>query len=51
MMMKAVIKVSQREVDGRLIKMGYEACSKQVSALSKTLEMGSARLDNSIGNW
>ena len=39
--MKAVIKVSQREVDFRLLKMALNETSKQVSALSKTLEMAS----------
>ena len=49
--MKALINVSQREVEFRLLKLSYEACSTQVSALSKSIEMASAKLDNSIGNW
>ena len=44
-MTKSLIKVSTRQIDMILIKMGYDAVSNQVSSISKCLEMASSNLD------
>lgn len=40
-MIKATIKVSMRQIEVILIKMGYDAISNQVSSISKCLDMAS----------
>ncbi len=51
MMTKACIKISQREIETRLLKLAFDAISKQISAMSKSLEMGSGKIDRSLENW
>lgn len=48
--MKAMIYVGQREVEYKLLRMAYDACSKQVSALSKALEMASIKIDSGVNS-
>jgi hypothetical protein len=51
-MTKAIIKVSTRQIDVMLIKMGFDAVSNQVSSISKCLDMASQNLDKRlIENW
>lgn len=48
MMSKSLIKISKREIEVRLIKMAYDAINKQVSSMSKAIEMASSKLDEKV---
>ena len=51
-LMKANIKVSMRQIDVMLIKMGCDAINNQVSSISKCLDMASQNLDQGyVDNW
>jgi len=47
-MSRAQIKISVREIEVRLLKMAKDAVDKQVSAMSKAIEMVSAKLDEKV---
>lgn len=51
-LIKANIKVSMRQIDVMLVKMGCDAINNQVSSISKCLDMASQNLDQGyIENW
>ena len=51
-MVKATIKVSMRQIDVILLKMGHDAINNQVSSISKCLDMASQNLDQGyVENW
>ena len=50
-MAKSLIKISRREIEMRLLRMAYDAVSKEVGAMSKCLEMASRNVERNINNW
>lgn len=51
-LIKANIKVSMRQIDVMLVKMGCDAINNQVSSISKCLDMASQNLDQGyVENW